>query len=381
MSTPYNPLTQASVQISLYQQHPMPLAVQLQCHHGELLALVGPSGSGKTTILRAIAGLYEVQRGQIICENSVWQNSSQKLFLAPYLRHVGLVFQHYALFPHMTVIENIQQALNDTPKQQRRFAALELLTKVHLDGMENRYPKTLSGGQQQRVAVARALARQPKILLLDEPFSAVDQVTRRKLYRELMNLKQSLSIPIILVTHDLEEAALLADRIALLYKGEILQSGTPEFVAAHPDSATIARLMNQQNLFSAQVLNHDSNHRITRLLWRGRKLEAAYQPQFQSKQRVCWMIPSSDILLHRRDHPSKGERENPLSGRIIEYFESKGLANLLVQVDRELKINLAVNVPVHVARRNRLGLDEQISISLLTEGIHLMPFQPLRRED
>jgi len=381
MNNPSNPLSKPSVQISLQQQHPIPLAVQLHCHSGELLALVGPSGSGKTTILRAIAGLYQVQRGHIICEDKVWQNSARKQFLPPHLRHVGLVFQHYALFPHMTVLENIQQALNDIPKQQRRSAALDLLTRVHLDGMEKRYPKTLSGGQQQRVAVARALARQPRILLLDEPFSAVDQVTRRKLYRELMSLKQSLSIPIILVTHDLEEAALLADRMALLYKGEILQSGTPEFVAAHPGNATIARLMNQQNLFSAQVLGHDSNNRITRLLWQGRELEAAYQPQFQSKQRVCWMIQSSDILLHRRDRPSKGERENPLQGRIIEYFEINGLANLLVQVDQELKINFVVNVPLHVARRNRLGLDEQIGISLLAEGTHLMPYQPLRKED
>jgi len=383
MSSPCNPLNQQSnpnVQITLQQQQPIPLAVQLHCHSGELLALVGPSGSGKTTILRAIAGLYQVQTGQVICESEVWQNTAQKLFLAPHLRHVGLVFQHYALFPHMTVLENIQQALTDIPKQQHYAAAVELLKKVHLEGMEKRYPKTLSGGQQQRVAVARALARQPKILLLDEPFSAVDQVTRRKLYRELMRLKQSLSIPIILVTHDLEEAAMLADRMALLYKGKILQTGIPERVAAHPESATVARLMNQANLFSAQILLHDSKRRVTHLLWRGRELEAAYQPQFQVKQRVCWMIQSSDILLHRRERPSKGERENPIQGRIIEYLESNGLANLQVQVDQELTLNPSVNVPVHVARRNRLGIDEQIGLSLLAEGIHLMPYQPLRRE-
>ena len=342
--------------------------------------MVGPSGSGKTTILRAIAGLYQPQFGSIVCQGEVWQNSTHKLFLPAHQRHVGLVFQHYALFPHMTVLDNIRQALNDVPQQQRKPHALELLKKVHLEGLENRYPKTLSGGQQQRVAVARALARRPKVLLLDEPFSAVDQVTRRKLYRELLALRQSLAMPMILVTHDLEESTLLADRIALLHKGDILQTGTPKSVAAHPKTATVARLMDQQNLFTAQVLDHQEQSQKTILRWRGIILEAAYQPQFRVNDRICWMIQSANVLLHRRDRPSKGDRENPLHGQVTEYLESNGQASLLVEVDRELKINIAINVPLHVAKRNRLGLDENIGISLLSEGIHLMPYQALRRE-
>lgn len=364
----------------LQQQRPIPLTVQLECRAGELLALVGPSGSGKTTILRAIAGLFQVQHGLIDCQGEIWQNSARNLFLPAHQRHVGLVFQNYALFPHMTVLDNIRQALTDLPEPQCKTQARKLLKKVHLQGLEQRYPKTLSGGQQQRVAVARALARRPKVLLLDEPFSAVDQVTRRKLYRELLELRQTLAVPIILVTHDLEESALLADRMALLYKGEVLQTGTPELVASHPETAMVARLMNQQNLFTAQVMEHDPNADITRLRWRGIELEAAYQPQFPADQRVCWSIHSSNILLHRRDRPSRGDRENPLQGVVIEYMESNGLAYLLVQVDRELKINLSVNVPLHVSRRNHLGLNEQIGISLLAEGIHLMPYQPLRRD-
>jgi molybdate transport system ATP-binding protein len=218
------------------------------------------------------------------------------------------------------------------------------------------------------------------VLLLDEPFAAVDQVTRRRLYRELAELRRSLAMPIILVTHDLEESALLADRMALLYKGEILQTGAPEFIATHPESATVARLMNQQNLFTAQVIAHDLVGKTTRLLWRGMELEVVYQPHFSVKQRVCWIIQPSDILLHRRDRPSNGDRENPLHGRIVEYLESNGLAIMMVQVDRELQVNLSMNVPLHVARRNQLGLDEQIGMSLLGEGIHLMPYQPMRRD-
>lgn len=373
-------MSDSAIHINLQQQHPIPLSVQLQCDHGELLALVGPSGSGKTTVLRAIAGLYQPKNGHIVCQGETWQHSSQQTFMQPHQRHAGLVFQNYALFPHMTVAENIQQAMNGIPQQQKREDTLDLLKKVHLQGLEQRYPKKLSGGQQQRVAVARALARKPKVLLLDEPFSAVDQVTRRKLYRELLSLRQSLAMPMILVTHDLEESTLLADRIALLYKGEVIQTGTPEFVAAHPKTATVARLMDQQNLFTAQILAHQEQTQKTLIRWRGTELEAGYQPQFQINDRVCWQIQSANILLHRRDRPSNGDKENPLSGKIIEYIESNGLALLLVEVDAELKINMTINVPLHVAKRNHLRLNEQIGVSLLSEGIHLMPYQTLRRE-
>jgi len=373
-------MSDSAIHITLQQQQAIPLSVQLECQAGELLALVGPSGSGKTTILRAIAGLYKPKNGHIVCQGESWQNTAQQIFLPAHRRHVGLVFQHYALFPHMTVLNNIQQALTDFPKQGRRSQALELLKKVHLEGLELRFPKTLSGGQQQRVAVARALARSPKVLLLDEPFSAVDQVTRRKLYRELLDLRKKHAMPMILVTHDLEESTLLADRIALLHKGEVLQTGTPEFVSAHPKTATVARLMDQQNLFSAQVIKQDTLAQKTLIRWRGRVLEAIYQPRFQLNERVCWMIQSANVLLHRRERPSNGDKENPLQSRIIEYMESSGLANLLVEIDPELKINIAMNVPIHVAKRNRLGLSENIGISLLSAGIHLMPYQPLRRE-
>ena len=370
-------MSDSDIHITLQQQQSIPLSVQLDCQAGELLALVGPSGSGKTTILRAIAGLYHTEKGHIICADEIWQHSDRKLFIPTYQRHVGLVFQHYALFPHMTVLENIVQAMTHIPKQQCRTQALELLKKVHLQGLENRYPHKLSGGQQQRVAVARALGRQPKVLLLDEPFSAVDQVTRRKLYRELLNLRQSLAIPMILVTHDLQESSLLADRMALLHKGRVLQCGNPATVASHPDTATVARLMDQQNLFTAQILTHDSSTRKTHLLWHEQVLEAAWQPRFTVGQSVCWMIQSANILLHRRDRPSNGERENPVRGQVIEYFENNGLAHLLIQINAQLLINIAIHVPLHVARRNHLGINEKITISLLSEGIHLMPYQAL----
>lgn len=373
-------MTDSSIHIALHQKKPIPLDVNLTCQAGELLALVGPSGSGKTTIMRAIAGLYQPESSKIVCQNEVWQDSTNNFFLATHQRHVGLVFQNYALFPHMSVANNVLQALSYLPKHQRYQQALELLKKVHLDGLEHRYPKTLSGGQQQRVAVARALARTPKVLLLDEPFSAVDQVTRRKLYRELLILRQSLAIPMILVTHDLEESSLLADSIALLHKGKILQTGAPKFVASHPKTATIARLMDQQNLFTAEVVSHNDQTNKTVLSWRGIFLESNYQPQFAINEAVCWMIQSANVLLHRQDRPSNGDKENPLQGEVVEYLENNGLAILLIEVDPHLKTNISMNVPLHVAKRNNLSLHKKIGISLLSEGIHIMPYQALRHE-
>jgi len=367
---------QVTIQVKLRQTQPISLSVELNCYGNELLVLVGPSGSGKTTVLRSIAGLYQSQEGYIRCQGEIWQDSQQAIFLSPHRRHVGLVFQNYALFPHLTVAENIALGLTHLPKTQRRQAIIELLQKVHLDGLENRYPNHLSGGQQQRVAVARALARHPKVLLLDEPFSAVDQVTRRKLHRELLALKRQLTLPIILVTHDLEESILLADRMALLYKGQILQTGRPESIAAHPKTATIARLMDQPNVFIGIVIEHHPP--FTYLRWQDTILEAHYQPQFTVNNPVCWMIQSAQILLHRRDRPSAGDQENPQQGHIVEYMEINGLSQIQVQlINQPMTSCLAISIPIHVAKRNRLKLHDKIGLSLLAEGIHLMPYQSL----
>ncbi len=361
-------MSDRGISVSLSQQRPIPLQVTLQCQPGELLALTGPSGSGKTTVLRAIAGLHRAPAGKVCCNGEIWQD--EQTFLPAHKRHVGLVFQHYSLFPHLSVLDNILIALAATTRRDQQRQALKLLEQVHLSGLEKRYPRQLSGGQKQRVAVARALARQPAILLLDEPFSAVDQVTRRKLYRELLILRQSLAVPVILVTHDLEESSLLADKMALLHKGEILQTGQPETLANRPDSTMVARLMDQHNVFSATIIKHEADK--TLLQWKQTLLETSPQPDWPVGQNVQWMIPTAGVLLHRHDRPSRGEKENPLSGRIIEYFEIGGLAHLRVALDQVQNAVLSVSVPLHVAQRNQLKPDKQVKLSLLAKSIHLM---------
>ena len=225
--------------VTVKQSGPIPLSAELACAPGELLALVGPSGSGKSTILRAIAGLYRPASGKIQCNGDVWFDASADLAVPPHRRSVGFVFQSYALFPHMTALDNVRAALAHRPSKERVERARALLRLVHLDGLEARRPAALSGGQQQRVAVARALARDPAVLLLDEPFSAVDRRTRRNLHRELRELRTAVSMPIVLVTHDLDEAADLADILCVLDRGETLQTGPAAEVLSAPASVRV----------------------------------------------------------------------------------------------------------------------------------------------
>jgi molybdate transport system ATP-binding protein len=229
--------------VKFIQDAPIALDVEFAVAPGEILALVGPSGSGKSTTLRAIAGLYAPSGGKVACQGSVWLDGEAGISVPPRERRVGMVFQSYALFPHLTAVENVVEALGDVPAGQRQTQARALLKRMHLDGLEDRRPAQLSGGQQQRVAVARALARRPDVLLLDEPFAAVDRVTRRRLRRELIELRRELSMPVILVTHDLDDVVRLADRMCVLNAGKILQTGTVEEVMARPASALVAELL------------------------------------------------------------------------------------------------------------------------------------------
>lgn len=295
----------AEFRLRVRQRAPIPLDAELACHGGELLALVGPSGSGKSTLLRIIAGLARPAEGRIACGPSVWCDSARGVLLSPQQRRVGFVPQHYGLFPHMTALANVMAGLAHLSSPQRERQARDWLAKVHLDGLEQRRPAEMSGGQQQRVALARALARDPAILLLDEPFSAVDRATRETLYLELAELKRQLAIPAILVTHDLTEALLLADRLTLLSHGHTVQSGAPRDVLAHPVNETAARLVGVRNLFDGEILRHDAQAGLTWFRAGESTLACALAPQWPARARVRWMAPASSVRL--RSHGGRGE--------------------------------------------------------------------------
>ena len=227
-------MAKPGLSVSLRQSGPIPLDVAFTCAPGEVLGLVGPSGAGKTTVLRAIAGLYRTRTGHVRVDGTDWFDSETEVFQPPHRRRVGLVFQEHALFPHLSAIANVAVALNDHPRAERRSRAMALLSRVHLDGLESRKPAELSGGQRQRVAIARALARDPQVLLLDEPFSAVDRRTRVHLQVEIVALRKDLAIPMLLVTHDVDEVARLADRLCIMDQGRVCLIGRPDEVLAQP---------------------------------------------------------------------------------------------------------------------------------------------------
>jgi molybdate transport system ATP-binding protein len=363
--------------VAVTQQLPIPLDATFHCRPGELLALTGPSGSGKSTLLRCIAGIDRGATGTIACAGRVWLDSTARVNATPQARNVGFVFQHYALFPHMTALENVVAALGHRPRAEREPRARELLAAVHLAGLETRRPAQLSGGQQQRVAMARALARDPLALLLDEPFAAVDRVTRQKLYRELATLRQTLAMPIVLVTHDLDEAAMLADRMCILYRGRTLQIGTPHEVMTKPVDALVARLVDLRNVFVATVQGHDAALGRTFLDWHGVTLEAARAPSFAPGTRVSWTIPVSGIVLHRRDRPSRGEHENPVFGTVVECLRLGDDTTIGLRVPAAGDALVTLRVPTHVAQRNSVEVGVSAGISLLADAIHVMPLRDL----
>jgi len=366
-------MAEDGIHIRLRQREPIALDAVIDCAPGEVLALVGPSGSGKTTILRAVAGLLRAKQGVIHCNGDCWFDSERHVWVETRRRRVGYVFQNYALFPHLNALHNVMEAMLELPVDERTRRARDVLMRVRLAGLESRVPAELSGGQQQRVAVARALAREPQVLLLDEPFSAVDRATRQRLYRELAELRRELAMPVILVTHDLDEALMLADRLSVLHQGRTLQSGEPQAVMTRPDSVEVAQLVGLRNVFRAGVIGHDPDRGVTLIEWRRHRLEARLQPAYAAGQQVTWAIPQGYIVLHRRDRPSRGEHENPVSGKVIEFLPLGVDVALAIAVNGPGRPPLFLTVPAHTARRNGIGPGVDISVSLLAEGIHLMP--------
>ncbi|KMT20953.1 sulfate/molybdate ABC transporter ATP-binding protein [Clostridium cylindrosporum] len=233
--------------------------INLDVKTGELVALLGPSGSGKTTLLRIIAGLENSDEGSIFFNGE--DNTSKKV----QEREVGFVFQHYALFKHMTVGDNVAFGLSIRPKKLRpskeeiNNKVDELLELIKMKEFKNRYPAQLSGGQRQRVALARALAVEPRVLLLDEPFGALDAKVRKELRRWLRRLHDNYPITSVFVTHDQEEAMDVADRIVILNKGKIEQVGTPKEVYENPSNPFVYDFLGNVNLFHGRVKNGKLN--------------------------------------------------------------------------------------------------------------------------
>ena len=313
--------------------------------------LLGQSGEGKTTLLRAVAGLLPA-RGEPFGG------------LLPQQRAVGYLPQGYALFPHLRAWENVAFALPRGP--QRRPQALELLARVRLVDVAERYPPALSGGQQQRVALARALARKPQLLLLDEPSSALDAATRDEVMAELISEMHEFGLPALAVSHDPHLAA-LADRVAVMSGRRIVQQGTPAEVLSRPGSPAVARLLGHRNLFTARVVGHE-NSSTTLLRWEaanGITLRLLRQSELTAGQLVQWMIaptavrlPSLKPELYRPDNPVTGRVESRLNlGAYFQVALSCGSERLWVAATSDL------------VRHHGLETGSEITVDLGNNGL------------
>ena len=218
-----------------HQLGDLTIDLELGVDPGQTVALLGPSGAGKSSVLRVIAGLLQPARGHVYLGAHCWFDAAEGINLSPEERSVGLVFQDYALFPHMTVLENVEFASAD--------AAPEILSRFGVGELAGAMPSSLSGGERQRVALARALARDPKVLLLDEPLSALDTITRREVRAELAGLLAEVPVPTIVVTHDPVDAADLADNVAVMDGGKIVQVGTLSELRGSPQHITVERIL------------------------------------------------------------------------------------------------------------------------------------------
>jgi iron(III) transport system ATP-binding protein len=226
--------------------------VSLQVHPGEVVCLLGPSGCGKSTLLRVAAALEELQHGKVCIDGRDMRTRSGRA-VPPEQRNVGLMFQDSALFPHLSVLENVAFGLDPLPAKKRRARALEMLDQLGVKRFSDRFPHRLSGGQQQRVALARALAPAPRLMLLDEPFSALDARLRGRIRDDTLHLLKQAGAGTLLVTHDPEEAMFMADRIALMRDGRILQFGTPVELYCNPVSPFVASFFGDVNRLEGTV--------------------------------------------------------------------------------------------------------------------------------
>ena len=319
-----------TLSVRLRQSAPIPIDVEFNCAAGAVLAIFGPSGSGKTTILRTIAGLTRPATAVVRSGESPWIDTERDLFLPPHRRRVGMVFQDYALFPHLTSVGNVMTALAHVPRSDRRRQAEQLLASVHLASHYDQRPAKLSGGERQRVAVARALARQPDVLLLDEPFAAIDRGMRRRLQDEIDSLRRTLEIPLVLVTHDFDDVVRLASHLLILDGGRGVASGVLAELTSRPDLPWLREAVGLGSVFDAVVARSHSSRGLVELAFDGGTLLASdSRAVVGSTVRV--RIPAREIIL-ATSAPSGLSLHNALPATVTAVNADPAFEHVIVQV-------------------------------------------------
>lgn len=326
--------------------------------------LFGPSGCGKTTTLRCLAGLERPDEGRITCGGATWFDAGRRVFLPPQRRDVGYLFQDYALFPHLSAARNVGYGLSGLPAADRRRRVGELLDRFGLAGLGDRYPHQLSGGEQQRVALARALARRPRLLLLDEPLSALDDPTRDRLRPELRRLLVGAGVPAVVVTHDRREAMTLADHLVVLDGGQVRQQGTVGEVFGRPADLGVARIVGVETVLPGRVVRAEDGLAVVRV----GPAEVVARPAAGGTEAVYVCVRAEDVVVQRGE-PGASSARNRLPG-VVRSVTPDGP---LVRVGLDCGVPLAALVTRPAAEE--LGLREGVAVVALLKAaaVHLLP--------
>ncbi len=325
--------------------------------------LFGPSGCGKTTILRCLAGLERPDRGSIAFRDQVWFDSANGLNCSPQLRGVGYLFQEHALFPHLTVAQNIAFGLRGRPPNQLQRQVAEMIAAFELQSLENRLPRQISGGQQQRTALARVLIRQPRLLLLDEPLSALDSLLREQLRIELRRRLAEFKIPAVIVTHDRTEAIALADQVVVMDRGEVLQTGPVAEVFSKPINLRVAQLVGVDNVTRVKVLAIEDG--LPRIQIGTQSLLAVGTAQPGTFASAC--IRAEDVVLQRAAGASSSVR-NQLPGQVLSMTNE----GPLVRVEVDCGFALQILVTKAAVNDLELTVGTRVFVLLKASAIHLV---------
>jgi molybdate transport system ATP-binding protein len=329
-----------------------------------VLVLFGPSGSGKTTILRCLAGLERPSRGRIEFAGETWFDAEAGVQAPPQARAIGYLFQDYALFPHLTVAGNIAYALHDADRGDREARVQELLRLLRLEGLEDRRPAQLSGGQQQRVALARVLARRPRLLLLDEPLSALDAPTREQVRGELRGVLRSQGIPTVCVTHDWVEALALADEVAVMGGGRVLQVGSPDVVFSRPANAEVASIVGVETVVTGRVVERKDDLSALEV---GRVRLWAVEPDGRGGEfYLC--VRAEDVTLEIGAQPGSSAR-NHLAGTVTDIRPAGPVSRVTV----DCGFALTALVTRQAAQDLALQPGTPVTATVKASAVHLIP--------
>ena len=338
--------------------------LDLPLRGGSVSVLFGPSGSGKTTVLRILAGLERPQAGRITFDGEVWFDGAAGRHVPPWKRSVGLLFQDYALFPHLSVAKNLAYGLDGLAPAERRQRVGAMLDLLGLAGLEARLPGQLSGGQQQRVALGRALVRRPRLLLLDEPLSALDRPTQETLRRELGGWLRQLGTPALLVTHDRTEALTLGDRLLLMHEGRVRQDGTPTEVFARPSEPELAGLLGIGTVARGAILGRE--HGLVRVAAGTSELWAPDPGGLETSAYAC--IRGEGVNVERESTSLQSAR-NRLPARVLS-LEAQGA---LVRLHLDAGFPLEALVTAWACED--LGIAPGMALTAIVKAtaIHLIP--------